>query len=91
MKTKTMYLTKGGQLLFDGKPTSIRVEDDYFFLDGRPLNMYQEDGQIFALKPLLPVIKWPMVSSPTGMSIDADGFLWARDKGCVFDQFLERT
>ena len=47
MKTKTMYQPKDGQLLFEGKPTNIRVEDHYLFLDGSHLPNVPTDIMVF--------------------------------------------
>ena len=90
-KIKTKYQTKNGQLFYEGKSTEILVNDDYFFLGNKPLNIYQEDGQIFVLKPLVPLLNWPMISSSTGLSIDEDGFLWAQNQSCIFDDYIKAT
>ncbi len=88
-KFKSKYQIKDMCLYHEGKPTEVRIDDDYFYLGSKPLNIYQEDGHIFALKPLLPFLKWPMVSSSTELSVDAEGIIWARNESCIFDQFLK--
>lgn len=88
MKTQTKYQTKDGRLFYDGKPTDIRINDDYFYLGDQSLNIYREDGQIFILKRLIPFLKWPMISSPSGLTIDSEGVFWGTDQSCVFDQYI---
>jgi hypothetical protein len=88
-KVKTRYKLKDGQLFYDEKPTEIRIDDDYFYLGNRPLNIYQEDGHIYFVKHLIPFLKWPTIASPVGLSFDGEGFLWVRDQKCIFDQYLK--
>lgn len=88
MKTKTKYQARDGQLFYEGNPTDIRIIDSYFYQGNKFLNIYQEDGHLFILKPLIPFLKWPMISSPVDLSIDKDGFVWGANKNNIFDQFV---
>lgn len=85
---KTKYQAKDGQLFYEGKPTDIRISDDYFYQGNKFLNIYQEDGHLFILKPLIPFLKWPMISSSVDLSIDKDGFVWGTGQNNIFDQFV---
>lgn len=88
---KTKYQVQNGQLLCDGKPTNIHIDDDCFYIGSSPLNIYQEDGFIYALKPLFPWIKWPMISSATGITIDEKGILCSKNQSCIFDDYIKNA
>ena len=90
-KIKTKYQVQNGQLLYDGEATNIHVDDDYFYMGSSPLNIYQEDGFVFVLKPLFPWFKWPMISSATGITIDERGILRSQSQNCIFDDYIKNA
>lgn len=90
-KVKTRYQIKNGYLLSEGKVTEIRIVEDYFYLGDQPLNIYQEDNVLFVLKPMIPFLKWPMISTPLDLFIDPEGCFWGPSKSCIFDQYVKTS
>lgn len=87
---KTKYQQKENSLYRDGVLTGISLVDDQFFLNGKSLNLYKEDGKIFVLAPLFPFFRLLKISRSSGNSIDENGDVWSQSEKCVFDAYFER-
>lgn len=91
MKIKTKYQVKDQTLFYDGKPTEVIMKGKYFYFKDQPMDLFQDDRQVFIVKPIVPFLKKLRISTPLDLYVDSEGIIWGDKPECIFDKYIQKN